>query len=118
MEPTYMPNADLAYVDVHQKLLKYLLDPNHPEGAAKAKILLSMGYSRSAPDLLKEALLNHAQMPCQKVIQTNQGLRYVIEAYLHSSDELIRVRYFRSIWQAEGNSLPRLITAYPIKHAS
>jgi len=44
-----------------RKLTKYLLNPNHEAGRAKARFLLSKGFSPKDPATLEQALIQHAR---------------------------------------------------------
>jgi hypothetical protein len=50
-----IPNADRAVVAT-QKLTTYLLNVSHKRGAAKARLLLGLGYRPEAPDELEADL--------------------------------------------------------------
>ena len=41
------------------KVRDYLLNPNHPYGASKARFFISLGFERSRHDLLADALAEH-----------------------------------------------------------
>jgi len=50
-----IPNADRATIAV-EKLTAYLLNPAHKRGAAKARLLVGLGYRTDAPEVLESDL--------------------------------------------------------------
>ena len=50
-----IPNADRAIIAV-EKLTAYLLNSSHKRGAAKARLLLGLGYRADAPEVLESHL--------------------------------------------------------------
>jgi hypothetical protein len=47
-----IPNAERAIIAA-DKLTRYLLNPSHKRGGAKAKLLVSLGYRTDAPQVLE-----------------------------------------------------------------
>jgi hypothetical protein len=107
-----LPNAHLAIVE-SDKILGYLLDPNHPYGASKARFFASFGFERNNWQVLARALRQHGlQHPVLKAKDTGFGPRYVVVGELAAPDG--RCPRVQSIWQVDkGQIAPRLITAYP-----
>ena len=50
-----VPNADRAIIAA-EKITGYLLNVSHKRGAAKARLLLGLGYRTDAPDALESDL--------------------------------------------------------------
>ena len=53
-----IPNADRAIIAV-EKLTAYLLNPSHKRGSVKARLLISLGYRTSTPEILESDLRQH-----------------------------------------------------------
>ncbi len=107
-----VPNAANAVIEL-PKLLNYLLDVDHPQGGAKARMLVSFGYSSANWRRLDSDI--RSMLLSEEVVATNRslwGTRYEIVAPLTgpSGDTVL----FRSVWQIDlGTDTPRLITMYP-----
>lgn len=99
-----------------EKVQRYLLNLEHPEGASKAAWFSALGYRSEAWWLLAEDLMAIAR-DCERfdVIETAYGVKYVAEG----PAGLQRDRRSRvvTVWIVEGGGPPRLVTAYPAKEA-
>jgi hypothetical protein len=96
------------------KIVDYLLNLNHPDGAAKAKFFLGGGFSRDNPSALADALKYHYKNnePKEKYPDRFGGMRFVFEAPMRVPDG--RKPNVISVWTIDdGEIVPRLITAYP-----
>ncbi len=107
-----IPNADNAVID-SDKITRYLLDVDHPDGGSKARLLVSLGY-RTANWHQLDSDLRAAHLSEDFVATTNTpwGTRYEIVGPITgpAGDTIM----FRSIWQIDlGTNVPRLITMYP-----
>jgi len=98
-----------------RKIVAYLLAHGHPQGRHKAAFFARFGYDRNRWESLAEALIRHArEYDVVKSEQTPFGMRYTIEGALDTPDG--RRPLVRSVWFIEeGESTPRLVTAYPVK---
>jgi hypothetical protein len=108
-----LPQANNARVDL-TKITEYLLNAAHPDGATKARFFFKFGFIPGNPDLLADALKEHAmQNPVSTVVKNEFGIRYTVDGPLGTPDR--RNPLLRTVWiiEAEGDA-PRLITAYPI----
>jgi hypothetical protein len=107
-----LPNSDRAII-APDKLRDYLLNPRHPRGASKAKLLLSMGFRTPEWQVLERAIREqHLSAEVAATVETDYGRRFEILAPLAGPDS--RPVIFRSIWQIDiGGDVPRLITIYP-----
>ena len=105
-------NADRAIIAV-EKLTAYLLNPSHKRGAAKARLLLSLGYRTDSPHVLELDLrAQHLSLNAARTSQNAYGVAYEIEGPITTPIGK-RVR-FCSIWQIDtGTEVPRFITMYP-----
>lgn len=109
-----LPHADLATVE-QAKIVDYLLNPTHRYGAAKAKFFAQFGFELKAWEVLAIALRDHGQQnEVTKAKQTGFGPRYEVEGELTAPDG--RRPRVCTVWQVdEGETAPRLITAYPLE---
>jgi len=109
-----LPNADKAIVE-REKIVEYLLNPEHRYGASKARFFARFGFSRENGNVLAEALLLHGQtQEVKRMRETGFGPRYEVEGELRAADG--RTPRVRSVWQLDqGAVAPRLITAYPLE---
>jgi hypothetical protein len=70
-----VPNAGRAIIAA-DKLTAYLLNMSHKRGAAKARLLLSLGYRSDAPDVLESDL--RAQHLSLEVTRTHENAYGVV----------------------------------------
>jgi hypothetical protein len=109
-----LPNAAKAIVE-RDKILVYLLNPEHLIGMSKAHFFTNFGFSADKWEQLAKALLVHGQThEVRRVRETSFGPRYEVEGALKTPDG--REPIIRSVWQLDkGAGAPRLITAYPLE---
>ena len=91
-----------------EKLVAYLLNPQHPEGGSKARFFMALGFSPEAPEALEAALLQNAaeaQEVGRRPGYLGQGLRGSLRGPR-------REVFLQSLWYLEGE-VARLVTAYP-----
>ena len=107
-----LPNAEHAYVD-RAKILDYLLNSSHPDGAGKAQFFLALGFRPQDWTCLAEALRAVAVFDdvCMS-LESPYGCKYVIDGCVETPNGgSARVR---TVWICEADeSRPRLVTAYP-----
>lgn len=110
--PMPIPNASRATI-AREKLTVYLLNPSHKRGGAKAKRLLSLGYSTNAPELLESDLrAQHLSLEPARITRNAYGVVYEIDGPIKTPSG--KTARFASIWQIDtGSDLPRFITMYP-----
>jgi hypothetical protein len=105
-------NAHLAIIE-RSKVENYLLDAKHPDGGSKARLLISLGYSRDRWQTLEADI--RAMVLAEEIVlskSTPWGTRYEVVAPLVGPSE--DAVMFRSVWQIDlGTDRPRLITMYP-----
>lgn len=107
-----VPNADRAIIAA-EKLTAYLLNMSHKRGAAKARLLLGVGYRSDAPHLLESDLrAQHLSLEVTRTHENPYGVVYEIEGPIKTpSGRSVR---FCSVWQVDsGTEVPRFITMYP-----
>jgi hypothetical protein len=109
-----IPNCDFAVVS-EEKIFKYILNEDHPDGTHKAKFFIKFGFSLRHWGILTESLIDHCKE--NEVVLTTEnefGTKYIVEGELKTPDN--RNPVIRTIWFIEKNdNKPRLITAYPKK---
>jgi hypothetical protein len=90
----------------------------HPDGRGKARFFLSHGFGRSEWEGLAKALLRHAAVhPASRTVETQFGIRYVIDGALESPDG--RRPVVRAIWFVRVDTrTPEPVTAYPVGRRS
>lgn len=109
---TKLPNIERAIVE-DTKLANYLLALGHPRGAAKARFLMSFGFSPERPEELRAAFLAHAgQNDVMASHASDFGTILEIEGPLPSPDG--RNPIVRAVWLLDTDAVgPRLITMVP-----
>lgn len=107
-----LPRVANAILD-DRKITQYLLDPDHPIGAAKAKFLMSFGFLQGNWVELKRALLNHPHdNPVTNQATNPFGRKFEVSCSLVTPDG--RNPCIISVWISEPPDCnPRFITAYP-----
>lgn len=109
-----MPNAHGAHVS-EEKILGYLLNLAHPDGAGKAAFFIALGYRRTHCRLFQNALAMVATTGVVRAVATTvHGTKYPIEGVLPlPRGGGVPVR---TIWILDhGAEVPRLVTAYPVE---
>lgn len=107
-----IPNADRAIV-APTKLTAYLLNVAHKRGAAKARLLLGLGYRSDDPGQLESDLrTQHLSLDVTRTSQNSYGVVHEIEGPIATPRG--RTVRFCSVWQVDtGTDVPRFITMYP-----
>ncbi|SFM13892.1 DUF6883 domain-containing protein [Methylobacterium pseudosasicola] len=97
------------------KIVSYLLNPAHTDGASKAKYLLAFGYAAEEPERLAGDLVKHAvdHWPGRTVVRPIGLPRRVFEGPVTAPDG--RVISLRSVWEITHDTEMRFLTAYPWK---
>ena len=108
-----LPEAHLAVVD-ERKVRSYLLANSHPAGRAKAAFFRQFGFRASSWQNLSAALMEHAlNAEVASVTATAFGTKYMLEGAIEARDG--RTPRIRTVWfVANGETAPRLVTAYPV----
>ena len=107
-----LPNARRAEIS-ETKVLGYLLNSSHPDGASKAAFFTAMGYRPADWRVLRQALAAVALTGrIRAVAATNHGVKSIIIGVLNvprSGRATVR-----TIWIIDADTdVPRLVTAYP-----
>ena len=106
-----LPSGDEAIVEL-EKLTGYCLDPSHPRGKHKARVLASvLGFAIEHAEQLREAFLRAAAIEeAQPAHSDRFGLRYVIDFPITGPKG---TGTLRSTWIIrQGESVPRLTSCY------
>jgi hypothetical protein len=107
-----LPNALRGVVE-RDKVVKYLMNLRHPDGAGKARFFPALGFRPEKWQVPADALLRVAtEGRIAQVVESPHGTKYIIDGTLHApGGQTARVR---TVWIREpGKERPRLITAYP-----
>ena len=112
-----LPNAEHAIVD-DSKIKHYLLSEGHEDGRGKAEFFISFGFSRRAPEVLRQALIDLACSAADAIAQPSpHGMKYTIVGPIRAPNGSTPV--VKTVWMIDsGATRPRLITAFPGKRLS
>jgi hypothetical protein len=107
-----LPNIEQALVE-DAKLTAYLLNPAHPRGAAKARFLMSFGFTASEWRRLRDAIIEHARdNEIAHSYPGRYGQVYEVDGPLLSPDG--RNPTVLIAWMIRwSEDQPRLVTAVP-----
>jgi hypothetical protein len=106
-----VPGADNAVIS-REKIVDYLLNFDHPEGASKARVLARAGFDAARPEELENALRKqHLTRNARRGKPSPFGEKYEITEYLTGPEGSVRAT---SVWIVRvGEFFPRLITLIP-----
>lgn len=106
-----IPGAEGAVIS-REKIIAYLLNPDHPDGAAKARVLAHAGFEVSNPELLERALRKqHLTSDGREGRFSPFGRKYEITGPLAGPIGTVTVT---SVWMIRhGETTPRLVTIVP-----
>jgi hypothetical protein len=107
-----LPGAQPAEI-TEDKIKGYLLNPDHPDGATKARFFATMGFATETWLVLAEALRRLASATeVAKRIETGYGTKYIVDGLLETPSG--RKPLVRTVWIVDrGREIARLVTAYP-----
>lgn len=107
-----MPNARRAVIS-ERKILEYLLNTDHPDGAPKAAFFAAMGYSPANWRALRRSLELVAYTgQVRAVTATRHGQKYRIDGGM--SVPRGGTAKLTTIWIIDtASATPRFVTAYP-----
>lgn len=95
-----------------EKITRYLLNLDHPEGRAKAKALYAMGFTVEQPELLENALRDHGFNCLPALTIVEDGTKYICEGDMNGPNQT--VRSMRTVWKiTKGEDYPRFVTLVP-----
>lgn len=106
-----IPEASQALIS-KEKIVEYLLNPDHPDGASKARVLAHAGFDPAWPDELEQALREqHLSGDAREGMKSPFGTKYEITASLTGPTGTVIVT---SVWMIRHEeTFPRLITLVP-----
>ncbi|HEY3757113.1 MAG TPA: hypothetical protein VGL42_13260 [Opitutaceae bacterium] len=108
-----LPEPDSLVVE-REKIVDYLLNPQHRFGASKAQFFAAFGFKAEEWGALADAIRRHGrEHEVSKVTETRFGPRFEVDGELRTP--VGRRPQVRTVWQWDkGQLAPRLITAHPI----
>ena len=106
-----VPEAEHALIS-EDKIVRYLLNLDHPDGATKARVLAHAGFGAARPGELEQALrTQHLSANARRGRPSPFGAKYEITRPLTGPTGTVMVT---SVWMVRhGESFPRLITVVP-----
>lgn len=115
MSGTMLPNVECAVV-AEDKILRYLLDLDHVQGASKARFFLARGASRDEWQVFAATLVEHARRnPVVKMRSRPDGAESLLQVDCHVPMPDGSTPCIRTVWELrEGQVSPRLVTAHPL----
>lgn len=100
------------------KITDYLLNPTHPKGASKARLLMQFGFTAADPDGLAEKIALHAigHGPGRDMFPPGgHPPRIVIDGPMETpSGRYLNVRI---VWEQQAPDEARFLTLYPLPAA-
>ena len=109
-----LPNGTRAIVSL-RRLRDYNLNPDHPTGKHKARVLAALGFTQANARQLRTILKRVARSyPASKGEQDEHGQRYTIDFELENEQgEPVTLR---SGWMINaGETIPRWLTVFVVK---
>ena len=108
------PDFIIEFVVEKPKILSYLLNPDHEDGASQAKYLTGFGFTLDDPAALADALVEHAtsNAPGVRKDPPKGPARIVIEGMVTAPDG--REMPLRTVWEPLPPNRMRFITAVPL----
>lgn len=106
-----LPRLGDLIVD-RRKITEYLLSASHRDGASKARFFASLGFDVDDWRVLADALLQHGrEREVVLEIANPFGRKFVVRCEIGCPNG--RNPCIDSVWIAEDEAPPRLVTAYP-----
>ena len=105
-----IPGVEHALIS--REVVGYLLNPDHPDGASKARLLAHAGFDITRPEELEQALTaQHLSSDAREGKRSPFGTKYEVTGPLSGPKGSVMAT---SIWMIRyGESFPRLITLIP-----
>ena len=113
MSHDHLPDARQARVE-ESKVVRYLLNLDHPDGGPKARFFLGRGFCAADWESLADALCHHARCnPVSRIKATAFATNYSLDCNLPTPDGSNPC--IRTVWEVRpDDARPRLITAHPL----
>lgn len=116
-----LPNAENAVLDI-AKLRDYCLNPEHPEGKHKARVLLEkLGIERGNAEQLRQIILDAILIAdATEQEPTTYGRRFVVDVGVESGQGISGFSALvRTAWIIRnGEDFPRLTTCFNPRRSS
>ena len=110
-KPKTLPDSDRLIVE-KSKLVSYLLNLSHKDGASKAKFFLQRGFKADPWQTFAEALQTHgASRTVTGIENSKHGKKFTVECQIRTPDG--KNPCILSVWLQATGKAPRLITAHP-----
>lgn len=106
-----LPNAERAVIDL-AKLRDYSLNPAHPEGKHKARVLAAtLGYTADDAEKLREIILGAVlEHEATEGSSDEHGARYRVDFQTQGKRGVAMIR---TAWIIDrGETIPRLVSCY------
>jgi hypothetical protein len=114
-----MQLTNVAAAEVsREKIVGYLLNPEHPDGAGKATFFFAAGFRVERWDEMASAFKDLAKrVPVARSVDSPHGAKYIVDGEISTPcGQMISVR---TVWIIDrGHDHPRLVTAYPLRQES
>lgn len=112
-----LPNVQTAEVS-HDKIVDYLLNSEHPDGAGKASFFLAAGFRVEQWEELSAAVLKLAvNNTVTRSVDSPHGSKYIVDGQLDTPGG--QVVFVRTVWIVDkAGRNPRLVTAYPTRQGT
>ena len=105
-----LPNAATVIVPL-EKVLDFLLNPNHPDNKGRARLFVGLGYSREDWQVLAAHLREQALTWDAIEVPSEFGRRFQVHGMLHGPKGS---RPLRTVWEiGHGGDAAIFVTAYP-----
>lgn len=109
----HLPNCACALVE-EKKIVEYLLNANHPDGASKAKFFMARGFASAQWQIMRAALqMQGSENLVTKVTAHQWDARYQVDCNCPTPDGANPC--IRTVWELpDAAACPRLLTAHPL----
>jgi hypothetical protein len=107
-----LPSPETSIV-AEEKVVGYLLNPLHPDGAGKAQFFAALGFGTEDWRLFADSLRGvAARNQVTRTVESDHGVKYIVDGTIETPAG--RSPWVRTVWIVDhGQTVPRLVTAYP-----
>jgi hypothetical protein len=111
------PNSSAVEVS-REKVVEYLLNPEHPDGAGKATFFLTAGFCVERWEEFADAMKQLVERAtAARSVDSPHGSKYIVEGEINTPSG--RMAFVRTVWIIDHGQLnARLVTAYPARQES
>lgn len=108
---THLPDAAAANVE-ESKVRGYLLNSGHPQNGGKSAYFRAFGFQAEQWFVMREALIDHAMVnDLMATSRSPHGTKHTVRCSIRTPDG--RNPCITTVWIADGDRPPRLVTSYP-----